>query len=164
KLTITIADDFPVARGGLKSVADNVDSYEVSSDGKRALFCARGDIFTVPATMGPTRNLTRTPRVPERNPTWSPDGKTIAFISVATGEDEIHRVPQYGSEPSKVLTAGGDTYKYELLWSPDGSKILWNDKKGRLQFVDLKSKEVTEVAQSKAFEITEFNWSHDSKW
>src|SRR5262245_35898841 len=164
KLTIHIADDFPVARGGLKNVGDKIGTFEISPDGKRALFGARGDLFTVPATTGPTRNLTHTPGVHDRNPKWSPDGKTIAFISDTTGEDEIHLMPQDGSEPPKALTKSGDTYKYEVHWPPDGSKILWNDKKGRLQIVEVKTKEVTEVAQSKAFEINDFTWSHDSKW
>src|SRR5262249_27516424 len=154
----------PGPRSGLERVSDKSGSYESSPDGRRALFSARGDLFTVPATTGPTRNLTRSPGVHDRNPKWSPDGKTIAFISDATGEDEIHLISQDGSEPSKPLTHGSDTYKYELHWSPDGSKILWNDKKGRLQFVDVKTKQVTQVAQSKAFEITDSTWSHDSKW
>jgi tricorn protease len=164
KVPIRLDDDFPVARGGLRFVGDKVASYEISPDGKRALFSARGDLFTVPATTGPTRNLTRSPGIHDRNPKWSPDGQTIAFISDATGEDEIHIIPQDGSAPSKPITKGGDTYKFELHWSPDGSKILWNDKKGRLQYVDVKSGEVQLVAQSQAFEITDFVWSPDSKW
>lgn len=164
KVPIEMNDDFPVARGGVRSVANNVASYEISPDGKRALFSARGDLFTVPATSGPTRNLTRSPGVHDRNPKWSPDGKTIAFISDATGEDEIHLIAQDGSEPSRAITKGGDTYKFELYWSPDGSKIAWNDKKGRLQYVDVKTGEVQLVAQSQSFEITDFVWSHDSKW
>jgi tricorn protease len=164
KVPVEFNDDFPVARGGLRSVANQVVAYEISPDGKRALFSARGDLFTVPATSGPTRNLTRSPGVHDRNPKWSPDGKTIAFISDATGEDEIHIIPQDGSSPSRAITRGGDTYKFELHWSPDGSKILWNDKKGRLQYVDVKTGDVQLVAQSQAFEITDFVWSPDSRW
>jgi len=164
KINVVIRDDFPVARSGLRDVSHNIGALEISPDGKRALFSARGDIFTVPASHGPTRNLTNSPGIHDRNPKWSPDGKTIAFISDATGEDEIHLIAQDGSDASQPLTHGGDTYKYLLEWSPDGSKILWNDRKQRLQFIDVKTKEVTLVAESKAFEITDFSWSPDSKW
>jgi tricorn protease len=164
KVNVRIHDDFTVARSGLKDVSRNIGGFGISPDGKRAVFSARGDIFTVPAGNGPTRNLTSSPGVHDRNPGWSPDGKNIAFISDATGEDEIYLVPQDGSESSKPLTKGGDCYKYEFQWSPDGKKILWSDRKQRLQYIDVESKQVTQVAESKAFEMRDFSWSPDSKW
>jgi tricorn protease len=164
KVHIQIHDDFPLARNGLRDVSHSIGSLEIAPDGKRALFSARGDIFTVPASHGPTRNLTNSPGVHDRNPKWSPDGKTIAFISDATGEDEIHLIPQDGSEASHPITHGGDAYKYALYWSPDGSKIMWADRKQRLLYIDVKTKEVTQVTESKAFELNDYVWSPDSKW
>jgi len=164
KVTVAILEDRLGARGGLLDVSKSVAEFEISSDGKRALFGARGDIFTVPAGEGVTRNLVRTPGVHERNPKWSPDGKSVAFISDATGEDEIHVGPADGSAPAKPVTTGADTYKYEISWSPDSKKILWADKKLRLQFVEVESKKVTLVNQAKAWEIREYVWAPDSKW
>ncbi|HET9225697.1 MAG TPA: peptidase S41, partial [Thermoanaerobaculia bacterium] len=40
------------------SAADNIEDWALSPKGERALFTARGDIFTVPIEKGPTRNLT----------------------------------------------------------------------------------------------------------
>src|SRR5262249_59933918 len=110
---------------------------EVAPDGKRALSDAHGELFAVPAKDGRTRNLTNSSGVHERNPKWSPDGKTIAFISDASGEDEIHVMPADGSGKPTQLTTGADTYKYALEWSPDGKKILWSDKLLRLRAVDV---------------------------
>ena len=95
-----------------KDVGKEVTSYDISPDGQRAVFGARGDVFTVPAKYGNTRNLTQTSGVHERNAVWSPDGKWIAYVSDATGEDEIYIMPQDGSGPATQLTRGGDTYKY----------------------------------------------------
>jgi tricorn protease len=164
KVPIFIHEDAVSGRGGIISVSKNVTNYEISPDGKRALFGARGEIFTVPVHIGPTRNLTHTSGVHERNSKWSPDGKWIAFISDATGEDEIYMVPQDGGKAPQRLTSGGDTYKYELAWSPDSKKILWSDKKQRLQYVDTQNKVVTSVVQGAPWEIRSFSWSPDSKW
>jgi tricorn protease len=164
KVTIVINEDFDSGRGGFADVSKNVSNYEISPDGNRALMGARGDVFTVPAKYGNIRNLTKTPGVHERNSKWSPDGKWIAYVSDATGEDEIHILPQDGGAGATQLTFNGDVYKYDLLWSPDNKKIMWADRQQCLQYLDIESKKVTVVFQSDAFEINNYAWSPDSKW
>lgn len=164
KLSILVAEDFAMGRGGLRDVSKEVTNFEISPDGNRALLGARGDIFTIPVKYGNTRNLTATPGVHERNSKWSPDGKWIAYVSDANGEDELWLTPQDGSAPARQITSNGDTYKYQMYWSPDSKKLLWADKKLRLQFVDVTTKQVTTVAQATAWEFTDYCWSPDSKW
>ncbi len=164
KIPILIADDFLPGRNELVDASKSIVSWEISPDGKRALFWARGDIWTVPAEHGITRNLTKSPGVHDRNPQWSPDGKYIAFISDKSGEDEIYIIKQDGSEEPVVLTTNGDTYKYSLLWSPDSKKVLWSDKKLRLQYMDIETYKIVEVEQSQVGEFYGHSWSPDSKW
>lgn len=164
KVSIQINEDFDIGRGGIIDVSKQVTNFEISSDGNRALFGARGEIFTVPAKYGNTRNLTNTSDVHERNSKWSPDGKWISYISDASGEDEIYIRSQDGLSEPVQLTKNGDNYKYQPIWSFDSKKLLWSDRKQRLLYVDVDSKNITQVAESKIWEITDFAWSPDNKW
>jgi len=164
KVSIFIQEDFHGGRGGLVDVADKVTNYEIAPDGKRALFGARGDVFTVPAQYGAIRNLTSSPGVHERNSKWSPDGKWIAYVSDASGEDEIWTVPQDGRGPARRVTRGSETYLYHLEWSPDSTKILWADKRLRLRFVNVETGRITEVDKSDRWEFSDYSWSPDSMW
>ena len=164
KVPVEIAEDLAVGRDRYQDVSKATSGYDVAPDGSRAVVGARGDVFTVPAKHGPTRNLTQTPGVHERDPAWSPDGRWIAYVSDQSGEAEIWIRPQDGSGEPRPLTFGADTYKYGVLWSPDSKRIAWTDKKNRLQFVDVDSKEVFPVAQAKAFEIRDYVWAPDSQW
>ena len=64
--------------------ASGSSGLDLSPSAKRAVFEARGELFTVPAEKGDVRNLTNTPGVRERDPAWSPDGKWIAYLSDKT--------------------------------------------------------------------------------
>ncbi|HAP36625.1 MAG TPA: protease [Bacteroidetes bacterium] len=164
KISIQINDDFDNGRGGIINVSNQVTNFEISSDGNRALFGARGEIFTVPAKYGNTRNLTNSSGVHERNSKWSPDGKWISYVSDGTGEDEIYIRSQDGMGAPVQLTKNSSNYKYQPLWSPDSKKLLWSDRAQNLFYIDIDSKSVTKVAQSKVFEYDDYSWSPDSKW
>lgn len=164
RVPVEIREDGAIGRGGLRDVGKETTTFDIAPDGNRAIIGARGDVFSVPAKHGPTRNLTATPGAHERNAVWSPDGRWVAYVSDLTGEDEVWIRPQDGLGEPRQLTTGADTYKYDLLWSPDSKRIAWNDKKNRLQFVDVDTKQVTLVAQSEAWEIRDFAWAPDSQW
>jgi len=164
RIQVTIAEDLAMGRDQHKDASDMIRSASLAPDGNRIAFGARGDVWSVPAKSGITRNLTETSGVHERNVAWSPDGQYIAYISDETGEGEIYIRSQGGREEPVQLTTDADTYKYNLRWSPDAEKIMWSDKKLRLQYVDVESGEVTLVDQAEAGEIRQYNWSPDSRW
>ncbi|MDR2039596.1 MAG: PDZ domain-containing protein [Bacteroidales bacterium] len=164
KINIRINDDGYAGRNQLKDVSREIRSVSISPDGKRLAVSSHGEIFTVPAKSGITRNLTNSSGAHDREVEWSPDGQWLAYLSDRSGEYEIYIQKQDGSEPAIQLTQGADTYKFGISWSPDSKKILWNDKKMRLQYVDIATKKVSQIAQSSKWEYSQFAWSPDSRW
>lgn len=164
KIPITVIDDFEYSRSALKDASDNIFEGDISPNGERVVFSARGDVFTVPSEKGITRNLTQTSEAHDRSAAWSPDGRYIAYLSDKSGEYEIYMQAQDGSSEAIKLTDGADTYKFAISWSPDSKKILFNDRKFRLQYVDIDTKKVTLVDKGEYGQIYSFNWAPDSKW
>lgn len=163
KVPVRIVSDFAAQRTELIDASKNIQGSTLSADGDFALFSARGDIFVVPNGKGLTKNITNSPGAHDRNPAWSPDGKHIAWISDKSGEDEIYIAKPDGTE-MKQLTKNADTYRFSIIWSPDSKKLLTMDKEFRLQYVDVASGKVTDVARSDTWELRDVAWSPDSRW
>jgi tricorn protease len=87
---VLIPGDRPKLRPQSLDVREQIHAADISPTGKRAVVEARGDIWTAPAEKGAPRNLTRTDSVAERDPSWSPDKRWIAYFSDATGEYELY--------------------------------------------------------------------------
>ena len=164
KLTIYIPGDHPELMPHWKNVQKFIRSFNLSPEGKRALFGARGDVFTVPAKKGNTRDLTQTSGIHEKYPVWSPDGKWVAYVSDKTGEEEIYIRPQNGQGSETQITFGGKSFRFQPVWSPDSKKLAYADQKHRLYYVDISAKKPVLIDYPKEWEIRQYNWSPDSKW
>ena len=122
---VTIAGDLPSLVPHLENIpAREVLNAGISPTGARVVVEAHGDIFTLPAEKGDVRNLTRTPGAEERDPAWSPDGKSIAYFSDASGEYQLYIRDQDGLKAPKVIDLGPDpSFFYHPHWSPDSKYI-----------------------------------------
>jgi tricorn protease len=109
KLTIYLPGDHDQSLPHWTSAARNVTDFDISPEGKRAVFGARGDVFTVPAKEGSIRNLTRTSGIREKSVIWSPDGRWIAYVSDRSGEEELFISPQDGMGREQQLRSGQPT-------------------------------------------------------
>lgn len=147
-----------------KNVAEFVGSYDLSPSGKRAVFDARGDLFTVPEKEGRTVNLTRSQGVREIFPAWSPDGSRIAYYSDASGEYEVYVMDAGGAGAPRQLTRGSRSWRFPPKWSPDGRMLLFADREQALQLLDVASGAVTVVDRARRHDLTDYNWSPDSRW
>jgi tricorn protease len=148
--------------------AHEIENADLSPTGARAVFEAHGEIFTVPGEKGDTRNLTNTPGVAERSPAWSPDGKSIAYFSDASGEYQLYIQDQTGFKAPTVIDLGPEpSFFYNPTWSPDSKHIAYSDRRQRIWYVDLPAgKPVLVDKGTYSGFYAAFNpvWSPDSKW
>ena len=158
-LNIDVPDDGLWKRASRVSAAGQIEDAELSPKGERALFSARGDIFTTPIEKGFTRNLTGTSGAHDKWARWSPDGSKIAFISDQSGEEELYVVAQDGSSKPERLTNGGKAMRYAPEWSADGKRIAFSDKDGRIWIYSFDDKTLKQVYDAPRDQVRDYTWS-----
>ena len=169
EVSIHVAGDMPQVRPRFEKITNQqIQNARISPTGARAVFEAHGEIFTVPAEKGDVRNLTNTPGVAERDPAWSPDGKSIAYFSDESGEYALHIRGQSGlGIVMKIDLGKPPSFFYSPTWSPDSKKIAYSDKRLNLWYVDLDHPQSVKVDTDRFDSpLHEFDmqWSPDSKW
>jgi len=167
ELKISVHGDFPWAMPHWKDVKDEIASAALSPNGVRALFEARGEIFTVPAEKGNVRNLTNSPGSAERSPLWSPDGNKIAWFSDKSGEYQLVISDQQGLEPPKVISLANPTFYYQPAWSPDSKKLAFADAGWNLWLVDVETGIALRFDTDRRALLNRSMcpvWSPDSRW
>ncbi len=153
---------------------DYIHSFNVSNDGKTAVFDARGDVFSasVKDNGEQPKNLTNTNDSRERYSDISPDGKWIAFFSDKTGDYELY-IKSTENEKAEwtKLTNGLGRTSYHTVWSPDSKKLLFSTKDFNLYYIDINEKALVLVDTSRQlkndefyWEVSDYCWSPDSKW
>jgi tricorn protease len=163
KINISLTSDNIYARSETKDGSKYISEASISPDGERLVITARGEVFNIPADKGVTKNITRTAGAHERNAQWSPDGKSIVYISDQTGETELYLQEATGSEPIQ-LTKNNDTYIRSFIWSPDSKSIAYTDRKNRINLLTVSNKQKTTLLQDPVSEPSDLTFSPDSKW
>lgn len=164
KISIAVPDDGLNTRPSRYSAAKNIEDFGLSPKGERAVFVARGDVFTAPIEHGPTRNLTDSSGAHDKWARWSPDGTRVAFISDASGEDQVYVVAQDGDGKPEQLTSQFAAMLYAPEWSGDGNRLAFSDKDGKLYVLSVQDKKVVEVADDLYGGIFDYSWSPDGSW
>jgi tricorn protease len=167
RLKIGVAADLLETRPRYATGKKHIRNVDISPSGKRAVLEYRGEIVTVPAKKGDTRNLTQTPGAHERSPAWSPDGKSIAYFSDVSGEYALTVRPQDGKGEGRSYPLKGAGFYDRLAWSPDSKKIAFVDNARAIYWVDLKSAAVKTIAAEPIYSpvnTLHVSWSPDSNW
>lgn len=169
KLTVGIATDLLELRPRYVKGGRYIRSAGISPSGARAVFDYRGDIITAPADKGDPRNLTQTTGIHEKYPSWSPDGKLVAYFSDASGEYELHLKSQDGKGEARSISLTGTGFYNDVRWSPDSKKISYVDNGRNFYILDVASGaidqiDVDDLYQPGPFRSFHGDWSSDSKW
>jgi tricorn protease len=163
---VHISADLVEVRPHFEKIIKQINSSAISPTCVRALFEAHGEILTVPAEKGDTRNITNSPGVADRDPAWSPDGKWIAYFSDESGEYALHLRAQNGlGDVRKINLGNPPSFFYDPTWSPDSKNIAYTDKRLNLWYVDIDKATPVKIDVD-YYEGHGLNpaWSPDNRW
>jgi tricorn protease len=167
EVAIHLAGDQAGVRPRFERANNRISNYAISPSGARAVFEARGEILTVPAEKGDIRNLTNTTGVAERDPSWSPDGRSIAYYSDESGEYQLHIAPQDGKGEVRKISLGAPGFYYTPTWSPDSKKLAYTDNSLNVWYLDLDKGTPVKVDTDRfdgPRRTRDLAWAPDSRW
>lgn len=169
RIKVGIAADLLDLRSRFVKGDEYIRSGHISPSGARIVVDFRGEIITIPAQKGDPLNLTNTPGVHEKFPAWSPDGKSIAYFSDASGEYALHIKNQNGTGEARSIPISGSGFYAFPEWSPDSKKIAFVDNGRRLYILDVATGKQTTVAEDVhyvpgAFRQLFGSWSSDGNF
>lgn len=136
-----------------ENVEKLIRNFSISYNGSRALFEARGEIFSVPAENGAIINLTQSSGFAERYPAWSPNGKYVAYFSDKNGEYQLTIRDIENPSTEKTLTSFEDGFRYKIYWSPDSKKLAFIDQTMTLYYFDMD--------KGKSFKVDKQKWMYE---
>ncbi len=169
ELSLHLDTDRIHARPKRVSASSFLNSIVLGPTGRRVLVEARGQLVSAPVEEGPARVLAPLSGSRSQFPAWSRDGKTAAFISDRSGEDQVWTVSADGSGEPRQLTRDHQGPLGEIKWSPDGKYVVTFDREMRILLVDANTGAATLVDQSdrgSSYDSVNYSavFSPDGKW
>ncbi|HEY9422042.1 MAG TPA: PDZ domain-containing protein [Thermoanaerobaculia bacterium] len=163
KLRLEVKTDEISTRPYLLKMGKRLSGLSLSPNGARVAVEARGEIFSVAVKGKDARNLTSTPGVRETTPRWSPDGKTIYYLSDASGEFQIYARPATGG-PARRLSEHTGSGLTGFTVAPDGKRLAYWTEEMRVMLLDPETRQARQVYKLEYDGATSFDWSPDGKW
>ena len=163
EIKLDINSDEKANEVDVETVTNQVDTFDISPSGRRAVISARGQILTIATDRG---DITRV--VPDKmssrsqSPKWSFDGKQIAFVSDRSGRDEVWISDPEGRAPKKITDL--DNEKGSLVWTPDSKALLYTAADKKLYSYSVADGKTTTITSTDLGRLGSIAVSPDSKW
>jgi tricorn protease len=163
EIKLDIATDDKDNEVEMETVSNEVDSFDISPSGRRAVISTRGQILTIATDRGDiTRILPDAMASRSSEPKWSPDGKLVAFVSDRSGRDEVWVSDPEGKAPKKITDL--DNEKGALVWAPDSRALLYTAADKKLYSYAVADGKTSVLSSSTLGRIGSVSVSPDSKW
>lgn len=164
-IPLTLQSDFDQLREHwVKKPTDYLTGVHIAPDGSKAVFTARGEVFTIPVQNGRTVRVAADSGLRFREARFAPDGKSIVALSTQTGEAEFWSFPANGVGKPEQWTKDAKVLRTFGVISPDGKWLAHTNKDQELWLFDIKAKTDKRIAQSMNGDFADLTWSPDSKW
>ena len=164
----------------LETIAVNsgASGATASPDGKQVAFTKRGEVFVTSVEYATTKQITNTAAA-ERQITWAPDNRTIAYTSERDGHWNIYTAEIAREEDQNFANAtlinekplfdakDGIERTYPS-YSPDGNEIAFIQDRNKLMVMNLKTKKTRQITDGSTHARRNggfaYSWSPDGKW
>ena len=151
-----------------KSIDGKIEQFTLSADGNKIVFAAGGDLYLIPSDdPDMAKRLTATD-ARERFPAFSPDGKTVAYVSDRTGRQNLYSVDTRSGEEVTV-TSLSDADIARPQYAPDGSTIAFYLSNNRIARISPDGGKIDTMLIGSFFDFPlestqEFRFSPDSRY
>ena len=149
------------------TITTGLEEMALSPDGRKVAFVAHGEVFAAPARDGGTATRVSNSPARERQVTWAPDSRRVAYVSDRDGTQGLY-IYDFASGQETRLTeaAAGDVTP---IFSPDGRSIVFQRGGRELRVVDVDTKRDRLLARAKLGRVPftadgSVAWSPDGRW
>jgi tricorn protease len=168
EVKINVVADIATLMPRTVNVGSAINGFDLSSDAKRSVFEARGELFSIPAENGVIINLTNTSGAYERYPTWSPNNRWLAYWSDESGEWNIY-LHDNTNTTAKKITSFRKGMGWSLFWSPDSKRIAYINDLQEIKVLTIANGELVTIDKTTALSYSglqgfTLNWSPNSRW
>lgn len=176
KVNISIVDDKDESQNLYQRVTSG--GSEITKDGKQVAFTVRGEVFVTTSEYSTTKRITNTAEA-ERNLSFSPDGRSLAYDSERNGVWNIYIAKIAREEEvnfanatvidEQPLFAESKIERLCPTYSPDGKEIAFVENRNQLKVINLATKKVRMITNGKQnpgnndYGLS-YSWSPDGKW